>query len=169
MTAHEPPSGSIPVSVVVPPRVVSARKTLLMVDDEPDLLSSFKLFVESALPGVTVLTADSAWHGLDLLEKHHVDAAVSDYKMPGMDGGRFFTLASMVAPTVPRILFTAYENDPRLNDLLDAGTIDKVYSKGIGPWEFIAFVCDVLGLPQHEFSAAESTGIIFPTKKTEQT
>jgi CheY-like chemotaxis protein len=59
-------------------------KTLLFVDDEPSILKLRRLVFEAL--GYSVFTAISGEEALETLERHHVDAVVLDYLMPGMDG-----------------------------------------------------------------------------------
>lgn len=119
-----------------------------MVDDEPDTLSSLRILIDSYLPAATTVTAGSGWKALDLLGKGGIDAVISDYKMPGMDGGQFFRLAKVIAPNVRRILLTAYVKETDSATLLADDVVEKIYSKGMEPWEFVAVVAEILGLPK---------------------
>jgi CheY-like chemotaxis protein len=60
------------------------KRTILFVDDEPDMLLARRLMFE--FMGYSVLTADSGKEALELLRLNAVDAIVVDYMMPGMDG-----------------------------------------------------------------------------------
>ncbi|MEA3203189.1 MAG: hypothetical protein QOI63_864 [Thermoplasmata archaeon] len=100
----------------------AARRTILLVDDEPDILESFKAVVESALPGVAVLTAPSGRDGLALLAQRRVDLVLSDFKMPGMDGIEFLVQAARVQPGVPGAMYTAFgDDDLRRRAINEAG------------------------------------------------
>ncbi len=59
-------------------------KTVLCIDDDPDLLECEKAFLESF--GYTVLTAPSGKKGLELASVHSVDVVIVDYVMPEMNG-----------------------------------------------------------------------------------
>jgi len=82
-------------------------KTILLVDDEPEilsvldeLLSSFgykviaKLDAESALPVIKDGTT--------------VDLVITDLKMPGMSGQEFVVALKQIVPAMPVIMLTAY-------------------------------------------------------------
>lgn len=84
------------------------RNTVLLVDDEHDILDALKDTIEAYLPDVDVLTAMSGPDALAVLRTHPVDLIVTDYKMPMMNGLEFLAEAKHVAPTVPRIMMTAY-------------------------------------------------------------
>jgi DNA-binding NtrC family response regulator len=89
-------------------RIRPRVRTILVVDDEVDILLSLTELFQTALEGVEVLTARDGPTALDLLQFHPVDAIVCDYRMPGMDGLEVLRRASQVAPDVPRIMLTAY-------------------------------------------------------------
>ena len=61
-------------------------KTILIVEDEKELLDSYKELVESA--GYTAMTALDGYQGLDLLSKNigGVNLVLLDLMMPGVDG-----------------------------------------------------------------------------------
>jgi DNA-binding NtrC family response regulator len=85
-----------------------AGQSLLLVDDETDILRSLQSLFEKELPGIVVRTATSGAAGLDSLRRNAVDLIVCDYKMPGMNGLDFLGQAQRIVPGVPRILVTAY-------------------------------------------------------------
>ena len=57
---------------------------ILLIDDEPGLLSTIGQFL--TLAGYEVLTASCATDALPLMDRHEFDAVVSDIVMPGMTG-----------------------------------------------------------------------------------
>lgn len=59
--------------------------SILMVDDDPSVLDSFKRVLERE-PGFVVQTIASAQEALDLLDTHYFDVIISDYAMPDLDG-----------------------------------------------------------------------------------
>ena len=91
-----------------------ARSTpyqVLIVDDEPDILSSLKTCLEDEFENLTVHVAESGLEALHLMERESIDLIITDYKMPGMDGFELLAKAERIAPMVPRILITAYAVD----------------------------------------------------------
>ena len=58
--------------------------TILVVDDEKNILSTIRTTLRSG--DYEVLATDSPHEGLDLYEKHHIDLAILDILMPGLDG-----------------------------------------------------------------------------------
>ncbi|MFW5953472.1 MAG: response regulator [Candidatus Natronoplasma sp.] len=62
---------------------------VLFVDDEPGFLEQGEIFLERANQKMNVITAHSAKKALELFENADIDAIVSDYQMPEMDGIEF--------------------------------------------------------------------------------
>jgi len=59
-------------------------RSILVVDDAPDIALMLKFFLEKA--GYRVVTVFSALEALDTAEHEHFDAIVSDIGLPVMDG-----------------------------------------------------------------------------------
>jgi len=62
------------------------KKTILIVEDEKDLLESYKELI--TMGGYNVVTASDGYEGLDYLSRNvgHVDLVLLDLMMPGVDG-----------------------------------------------------------------------------------
>lgn len=87
----------------------SAKRTVLVVDDDADLLKVAIRVLK--LHGYEAVGATSCEDALALIEEHDVDLLLTDVQMPGMDGNE---LASRMGVTHPdlRILFTSgYPNE----------------------------------------------------------
>ena len=74
------------------------QRTILLVDDEPDILLSIKVLLERSPMGLEVVTASSGAEGLEVLRSREVDLVISDFKMPGMDGIEFLMQAHQLKP-----------------------------------------------------------------------
>ncbi|MGK5056373.1 response regulator [Janthinobacterium sp. LB2P49] len=109
---------------VVPPR------TLLLVDDEPNILASLKRLLRR--DGYHILTANSGQEGLDVLASHAVDVIVSDQRMPGMLGADFLRKAKLLCPQTIRIMLSGYTELQAVTDAVNEGAIFKFLTK---PWE----------------------------------
>ena len=110
---------------------------ILLVDDESDILTSFKQFLEMSLPQVKVLTADSGEAGLKVLESNKVQLIISDYKMPGMNGLEFLRAAADVAHDVPRILITAFPKLDLAIQAINVVSVDRFLTKPIQPEQML--------------------------------
>jgi thioredoxin reductase (NADPH) len=80
---------------------------VLLVDDEPDVLESLADLVEHGF-SYEAVKARSGREALDILRRQRVDAVVSDFRMPAMDGCEFLREAKARHPAIPRFMLTAY-------------------------------------------------------------
>jgi PAS domain S-box-containing protein len=78
---------------------------VLMVDDEPDILDISKEFLEQ-IRNISVNTASSAAHALDMIKIQEYDIIISDYQMPGKDGIQLLKEIRETGNKVPFIIFT---------------------------------------------------------------
>ena len=115
-------------------------RTVLFVDDEPDVRDSHKRLLERRIPGVTVKTCESGQAALALLQRESVDLIVADYRMPGMNGVEFLQAVQRVAPKVPRILFTAYAEDDTVKRVAEDAAVNLFLSKETAPERIAALV-----------------------------
>ena len=100
-------------------------ETLLIVDDESDLLSGLVRTLERKLEA-TLLTATSGETALKILEARPVDLMLADIRMPGMDGLELLSCALKADPDLTVILMTGH------------GTIETaVQAIRKGAWDFI--------------------------------
>jgi len=89
---------------------VNARKFVLTIDDDPDMLEIIKQCLESE--GFQVLTADGPKKALEIYEKRwqEIGLVLLDYLMPDMTGDLVFSCLQQINPDVRVILLTAYED-----------------------------------------------------------
>jgi PAS domain S-box-containing protein len=104
---------------------------VLYVDDEPDLLEISKLLLEES-GDFSVATVGSAPAALELLNKEHFDAIISDYQMPGMDGIRLLVEVRKHLGKIPFILFTGKGREEIVIEALNNGA-DFYLQKGGEP------------------------------------
>ena len=81
--------------------------SVLVVDEDEDVLELTQTFLERASKTLSVATATSGRAALDHVEEHDVDCIVSDYRMPGMDGMELFEAVEEMDPSLPFLLFSA--------------------------------------------------------------
>lgn len=107
------------------------RHTILIVDDEPDVLESlFHLFHRT----YRVLTAGKAADALELLGQSagEIHVILSDQRMPGMTGDEFLTRARQIAPDAIRLLFTGYADIQAVGNAINKAGIFRYILK---PWD----------------------------------
>lgn len=107
--------------------------SILVVDDEPDILESLKDLLEAHLPGVRVLTALNGKQGLEQVHKESLDLIIADYRMPGMDGLEFLTHCRKEKPNVPRILITAFPELEAAMRAINEAAIQNFLTKPLKP------------------------------------
>ena len=73
------------------------KKTILIVDDEPDFRSALQLLFERLVPEALITEAEDGKDAYDKLIKSPYDLLITDIRMPRMDGERL--LSSL--PTLP--------------------------------------------------------------------
>ena len=106
-------------------------RSLVYVDDEPDLLELGKYFLE--LGGeFTVDAIRSADDALAHIDRRACDAIISDYQMPGMDGIEFLKQVRASGNHVPFIIFTGRGREEVVIEALNEGA-DFYIQKGGNP------------------------------------
>lgn len=105
--------------------------SLLYVDDEPDLLDLCRLFLERERE-MSVITVTSAEKALEILDKGAIDAIISDYQMPVMDGIEFLKQVRKKFKDIPFILFTGKGREEVAIEAFDNGA-DFYLQKGGDP------------------------------------
>lgn len=120
------------------PRVLAARPwVLLLVDDEPDLLESMQILIETCLLGTRVITAVSGRQALHYLASGRIDAIISDFQMPGMDGIELLHQAHERYPSVPRIMLTGFNAAELKERATSDGHVDEFIPKMTQPDELL--------------------------------
>lgn len=93
-----------------------AKHNILIVDDEPHILSSLKRVLEGEDKEIHLASdAEEAWKMLQ--EKGETEVIICDNKLPGMMGVDFFMKVKRLYPDTIKILITGY---PDLNSAMDA-------------------------------------------------
>lgn len=106
------------------------QRTLLLVDDEENILSSLKRLLRR--DGYRILTANSGQAGLDILASEPVDVIVSDQRMPHMTGVEFLRIAKEHSPDSIRMVLSGYTDLQSITDAINEGAIYKFLTK---PWD----------------------------------
>ena len=120
------------------------RHTILLVDDEPDILLSIKLLLERSPQVRQVITASSGAEGLAALRSADVDLVISDFKMPGMDGIEFLLQVHEMRPDLPRVMFTAYADADLARRAVAEAFVREFLSKTLPPRELVQKVEAIL-------------------------
>ena len=93
---------------------------VLFVDDNQDIGNIFKSFLE-AKKQFQVTACISAAEGLEFLSSHQVDAIISDYAMPEINGIAFLEIIKQQFPDMPFIMLTGEDTKEIAIAALNAG------------------------------------------------
>jgi DNA-binding NtrC family response regulator len=122
----------------------SPGRTVLLVDDERDILESLKDLLEGSLTQVTCRTAPSATEALNELAKGGIHLILSDFKMPGMNGLDFLEQARQRYPAVPRVLMTAFPDLEVAIEAINEARVEAFLTKPLDPDKVVNLVREAL-------------------------
>lgn len=104
-------------------------RTILLVDDEPQLLAGMKATLRRQ--DWNVLTAHTGMEALATVWTHDVDVVVADEKMPGMTGTEMFEVLKQHRSTALRILLTGHASLPLALRAINACEVHRFLVKPI--------------------------------------
>ena len=108
------------------------QPSILLVDDEPDLLTGLQRNFAKRLPGTLVLTADNGDQALEILSKKHVSIVLMDIMMGETNGLETLDTMHQSYPDLTVIMMTGY------------GTIElAVDAIRRGAWDFVTKPLDL--------------------------
>ncbi|MBI3140505.1 MAG: EAL domain-containing protein [Rhodocyclales bacterium] len=117
------------LEVLLPP-AAGPQRTLLLLDDEENILTALKRVFRR--DGYQVLTAGSAPQAFELLAAHKVGVIVSDQRMPLMTGTEFLRRVKELYPDTVRIVLSGYTELQSVIEAINAGSIYRFLTK---PWD----------------------------------
>jgi PAS domain S-box-containing protein len=138
------PEPEAPPPEVATPAAADTRhlvgKTVLIVDDDPDVSRSVSEILEDE--GCKVMISHSGTEALSLLDRESVDLVLSDVVMPDMDGYELFRTLQSTRPNLPIVLMTAYyyDKDHVLKRSAANGLKDVIFKKPIKPARLIELI-----------------------------
>ena len=99
--------------------------TVLVVDDEPDLLTAMGETLTRA--GYAVRTVSDTAQAISLLGQERFDAVVTDLIMPGITGMDLLQRVKHIYPDLPVILLTGYATPDLTRRALQSGAADVLF------------------------------------------
>ena len=115
--------------LIFPPGSGPAVQTILLVDDEANILSSLQRLLRRK--GYNILTAQSGLEGLEQLARHDVGVVISDLRMSKMGGAEFLSKVRAMYPATIRIMLSAYSDVDAVTDAVNMSELYKFFQK---PW-----------------------------------
>jgi signal transduction histidine kinase len=136
--ASEKTSGTEPSAPKPATPGETSRPTLLVVDDERDVLDSVRDWLRMQY---RVITFERGTEALEYLRAGEVaDVILSDQRMPGMTGVELLCQAKAIRPETARLLFTAYIDIRTVIDAINQGHVFRYITKPCDPEELSVIV-----------------------------
>ncbi len=118
--------------------------TVLLVDDEASITASLSRTLAFMREDFTVLTAERAQEGLEILRSTPVDVVVSDEQMPEMAGSEFLSRVREEFPDVVRIILTGQASMDATIAAINDARVFRFLTKPCPPEDFITCLDDAL-------------------------
>ena len=137
------------------PSGTSRDHVVLVVDDEPEVLSAIRRFFRDE--SFSIATADSSEAALDLLKTMEIDLLIADERMPVMTGTQLLRKARDCSPGTTRALLTGYPSAAMVGLGFEAGADAFIFK----PWDEPTLRETVRGIMRGkagEARRADSTG-----------
>ncbi|WED20775.1 response regulator [Vibrio sp. JC009] len=109
--------------------VEAANHSLMLVDDEPDILKSLTRVLRHEYDVVSFTSGSEA---LDYLKDNEVSVIISDMRMPEMDGAELLSRARELCPDSVRYLLSGYSDFNSTVRAINEGGIHSYIAK---PWD----------------------------------
>lgn len=96
---------------------------VLIVDDDPRILTVFAKELDAQLTISVCATAAGGEHALDTpsWRSHHIDVILLDISMPGLNGIQTARAIHRNLPDLPIVMFTAFSDERTLSEALTEG------------------------------------------------
>lgn len=116
MKRHFRRAGDTPARAIEPMRTSPAKQTVLLVDDERNLVRVLEARLRRA--GYSVLSAYDGAEALTVLRRYPVKVVVLDVQMSGLGGGETLKAIHALRPGLPVVLMSAYGKPEGLSELV---------------------------------------------------
>jgi DNA-binding NtrC family response regulator len=103
---------------------MTARVTILVIDDEPGIreMLTFALSADD----LDIETADSGYAAVEAVRRRKFDVAITDLKMPGMDGAATVEALRRIDPEIGIIVATAFASLETTSSCMQCGAYDYI-------------------------------------------
>ncbi|MFT5700140.1 MAG: HD-like signal output (HDOD) protein [Desulforhopalus sp.] len=106
-------------------------KSILFVDDEPNILSGLKRMLRPMRNEMDFEFAEGGRQALEIIKEKEVHVIVSDMRMPGMDGAALLTTVQESHPQIIRIMLTGQADDESV--MRTVGVVHQFLAKPSDP------------------------------------
>lgn len=105
------------------------RPALLLVDDEPAILTALRVVFRK---GYRLVWTTDGEEALQILATERIDVIVCDQRMPRITGVELLARARSVSPATVRILLTGYADNDAVMGAINDGEVHRFFQK---PWD----------------------------------
>ena len=130
-----------------------AKKRILFVDDEPDLLEGIQRMLFRERKRWDMHFAESGTHGLVAIVKQPFDVVVADMRMPQMDGVEFLKQVHKETPDTVRMMLTGNTDQETAMKAVNDGNVFRFMNKPVERETLISML--EAGLEQYRLITAE--------------
>lgn len=109
--------------------VETTKHSILLVDDEPEILFSLRGLLRRDFE---IHTAESGTEAMEVLKQHPIHVIMTDQRMPDMTGVQLLHRVAGEHPQAIRIVFTGYADIKAVIDAVNEGHIYRYITK---PWD----------------------------------
>jgi response regulator RpfG family c-di-GMP phosphodiesterase len=125
---------------IMPDTQDASPPSLLLVDDEPNILSSLRRLLRAE--GYAIRTAEGGAQALALLEQEPADVIISDMRMPMMSGAELFKQVRERWPDSFRIVLTGFADMETIVSAINEGGVNAYLNK---PWDDVQLIQTIRG------------------------
>lgn len=105
------------------------QRKLLLVDDEVGILRALRRLFRRA--GYEISIAESAEEALELVATEEIPVILSDFRMPGADGGELLQRAAEIDPACVGLILSGFAELKQVLGVFNSGAVHRFVSK---PW-----------------------------------
>ncbi len=98
---------------------------VLIVDDEPDMLSLLSMIIKEKTP-YDINTTNNPIEAVELAKHGNYDLVIADLKMPGIDGIELLEAVKRSDQDIPIIIITAYGTVEAAQEAMQKGAFDFI-------------------------------------------
>jgi two-component system response regulator FlrC len=130
-------------------------RRLLVVDDEVDIVDALRELLDLHAPHVAVVAASNGAEALETIARVQVDAVVTDYRMPTMNGEQLVHEIRQRYPGLPVMMLTALAAPQTLHELQRRFPGLEVVIKPLDVDRFVPRLLALVGVDSPSRPAAE--------------
>lgn len=121
------------------PSTTPPKHSVLIVDDEPEILFSLKGLLRRDFE---LFTAESGDQALEILSQHPIHIVMTDQRMPEMTGAELMGRIKSEYPDAIRMIFTGYADIQAVIEAINKGGLFRYITKPWDPDELIELLRD---------------------------